>query len=132
MNDYRASAKMLRSVFGCAIVFTVLFSAGISFPHATKVQNSRGKRYTLKINNCSRFRIDRIYVSHTYDSDWGKDLLGRGHLYPEKDYSITVVAGEYDVRFVDEDGDECIINEVALFKDTTWCITTSWLKKCVR
>jgi hypothetical protein len=128
-TDKALPLSHLHSTGYYAIVFTVLLSLVLYIPHATKAQQ-RGKRYTFHIVNHSRFRIDRIYVTHTYETDWGQDLLGSVYLKPNQYYDITAPAGEYDVKLVDEDGDKCIVNEILISQDFSWEITNTWLKQC--
>jgi hypothetical protein len=38
--------------------------------------------------------------------------------------------GEYDIRFVDEDGDSCTLAKRNIFQDLSWRLTDSWLLNC--
>lgn len=90
------------------------------------------KRYTLTITNRSKWIVDEVYFESSENQDsWGKDMLGRDTLGTDEYFSITnIVAGNYDVKFVDEEGDECILYDIGITKNTSWELTTKWLEKC--
>ena len=39
----------------------------------------------------------------------------------------NIPAGEYDVKVVDEDDDDCVLNDIAIVNDTEWSLTTDVL-----
>ncbi|MCU1290175.1 MAG: hypothetical protein JWN60_2404 [Acidobacteria bacterium] len=89
-------------------------------------------RYSLKITNRSKWDIHEVYVETSENTeDWGKEWLSGRVL--KRDTFITITnlkPGEYDVRFIDEGNDECILRNIAINKNTSWAITTAWLEKC--
>lgn len=93
--------------------------------------NGLQRRYTLKITNSSRFDIDEVYISSAEEDDWGEDMLDTDILSTNQYFTIyNIVPGEYDIKFVEGDGDECTLRNIAIFKNTAWIITTKWLEKC--
>ncbi len=102
-----------------------------SFQHSL-FKSELQKRYTLTITNRSKWVIDEVYVETSENQDdWGEDMLGRDTLGEDEYFTISnLVPGEYDVRFVDEEGDECILKNIAIFENKSWAITTKWLEKC--
>ena len=65
---------------------------------------------TIKIENKSSWEIHEIYFAPTSQEDWGDDHLGKQVLKPGMTLSLTGVSpGKWDVRLVDEDADECIV-----------------------
>jgi hypothetical protein len=90
-----------------------------------------GLGYTVKIENASIYDIYHIYMSPVGYTIWGPDLLGSNILYTN--YTFTqpgLAAGHYDLKLVDEDGDSCVVPNVAVYGDTNWRITNSWLLNC--
>ncbi len=93
--------------------------------------NNPQRRYTLKITNNSRYDIYHLYVSSSEDARWGPDQLSDDVLSTGTSYTITdITPGEYDIQFVDEDGDKCILEDIGIFKNTSWSLTTAWLTNC--
>lgn len=81
--------------------------------------------------NQSSWQIHEIYFSPASQSNWGEDHLGSEVL--EKGDSLTlsgVHAGRWDVRVVDEDGDECVLEDVRIDRSDRWAITDSDLLGC--
>ncbi|HEX8144119.1 MAG TPA: hypothetical protein VF553_16075 [Pyrinomonadaceae bacterium] len=98
---------------------------------STNTVEAQGRRYTLRIQNDSRYDIHRLYMSSSEERNWGPDQLGRHILATDTAYTITdITPGEYDIKFVDEDGDSCVLKNVAVFKNTNWVLTTDWLTRC--
>lgn len=90
-------------------------------------------RYKVKITNDSRYDIHRIYMSSAESSNWGDDLLGASVLASDYTFTITdIVPGEWDIKFVDQDGDACVLRNVKVFQGLSWSITTDWLVSCQR
>ena len=88
-------------------------------------------RYSLKVTNNSKLDIRQIYISPTSRTQWGTDLLGTQVLSTGTWMTIAkLIPGNYDVKFVDEDGDECILNNTRVAQDTSWALTTDWLLGC--
>jgi hypothetical protein len=90
-------------------------------------------RYWLKIRNESRWDIYRIYMSSAEVSGWGPDQLGDRVLRFGGTFTITnITPGEYDIMFVDEDNDKCVLRNVKMFENKDWTLTSDWLVKCQR
>jgi hypothetical protein len=86
--------------------------------------------HTLKIENDSAYKIHEVYVSPQGSPFWGSDRLGSDILAP--DYLLNVfnlANGNYDVKLVDEDGDQCI-RQIAVYANRSWDITTAGLLGC--
>lgn len=86
---------------------------------------------TFKVVNYSDWTIEYIYFSPVWDTNWGNDKLGSYVLEPNFQYTMTLEHGcaNYDVKLIDEDGDECIINDVYLCNET-WNIYSEDLLDC--
>jgi hypothetical protein len=90
------------------------------------------KKATVKIINQSKWEIHHIYLSSTDDEHWGDDQLEDEILEKGQSLTLTNIACDtYDVKVVDEDGDECVIEEVDLCGDESyWKITDKELLEC--
>jgi len=90
------------------------------------------KKASVKIINQSKWAIHHIFLSSSENESWGPDQLEDDVL--ENGQSITIVnipCDLYDVKVVDEDGDECVIEEVDLCaNESYWKITDKDLLAC--
>jgi len=90
------------------------------------------KKATIKIINQSKWEIHHLYLSSSDDKHWGPDQLGDDVI--EKGASFTlknIDCDDYDIKVVDEDGDECVVEQVELCGDDSyWKITDKVLLKC--
>lgn len=90
------------------------------------------KKATVKIINQSKWEIHHIFLSAVEDEEWGEDQLEDAVLAKGQSLTITGIPCDlYDVKVVDEDGDECIIEQVDLCNDDSyWKITDKELLEC--
>jgi hypothetical protein len=91
------------------------------------------KKATIKVINQSKWEIHHLYLSSTTDKQWGSDQLG-DEVIQAKGGSFTLTnidCDDYDIKVVDEDGDECVVEAVNLCGDeTVWKITDKILLAC--
>ncbi|MGB0132875.1 hypothetical protein [Dokdonella sp.] len=82
--------------------------------------------------NQSRWAIHELYFSPTEEAEWGEDQLDDETIGTGEQFTLTgIPCDEWDVRVVDEDGDECVIESVGLCADTDkWVISDSDLLAC--
>lgn len=93
--------------------------------------SAAGSRWVLTIRNLSEYDIYQLFISSSELTRWGPNLLGWGVLSSGTYWTISeVVTGEYDVKFVDEDGDDCVLRNIPITKNTVWDLTTDWLLRC--
>ena len=99
------------------------------FPLAATAQR-RGAR--VKIINQSKWEIHHLYLSPKGDNEWGPDQLGEEIIKKGHTFTLTNIrCNHYDIRVVDEDGDECVIEDVSLCRDESfWKITDKALLEC--
>ena len=90
------------------------------------------KKATVKIINQSKWEIHHVFLSSSDDDHWGKDQLGEDVLAKGDSLTLTNIdCHTYDIKVVDEDGDECVIEEVDLCGDESyWKITDKDLLEC--
>ena len=112
------------------IAVVLLFLGGLSV--ALSPVNAQD-RYSLKIKNSSKYAIFNLYVASSEDEKWGPDQLRDNTIDLGGTFTLTdLVPGEYDIRFVDENGSECVLKKIGVFKNISWSLTTEWLEKCVQ
>jgi hypothetical protein len=87
---------------------------------------------TIKVINKSDWSIHHFFLSPADEKSWGPDQLGDEVLETGDSLTLTGIdCDEYDIRVVDEDGDECLIASVALCADNSvWKLTNKDLLSC--
>jgi hypothetical protein len=90
------------------------------------------KKATVKVINQSKWEIHHLFISPAAEEEWGPDQLEDEILAKGDSITITnIPCDEYDVKVVDEDGDECIIEAADLCGDSSfWKITDKDLLEC--
>jgi len=76
---------------------------------------------TIK-NELALWSIHHVYVSPSGSNQWGNDLLDRGSLSPGRSTTLELSKGTYDIKVVDEDGDEYLKREIKLDRNYTWTV----------
>jgi len=89
--------------------------------------------WTYTIQNNTSYAIYQLYFSATSDDEWREDKLGTEVIKAGSEFQITDIGcGEYDLKLVDEDGDECIVNALSICgEDRTWNLTNDVLIDCI-
>ena len=78
------------------------------------------------INDLGNYSIHYVYVSLSESNSWGSDRLGAEKvLNPGKSVKLELTKGTYDIRIVDEDGDEYVKSDLQLINDYTWRVRLS-------
>jgi hypothetical protein len=115
---------MLRMLMAAASLVGVLSST-------TMVVAQSSDKYTLLITNETSWDIHEIHMSSSDSGLWDRDLLGDRVLGNSDSYLISnITFGQWDVKFVDETGDSCILNKVRVTQDLSWKLTDDWLLQC--
>lgn len=91
-----------------------------------------GSDSKVVVKNLSHWAIHQMYFSPTEQREWGDDQLGNHTIETGGSFTLTgVPCDSYDVRVVDEDGDECVVEDVALCADKEkWVINDKDLLAC--
>ena len=87
----------------------------------------------VTVRNDSLWEIHQLYLSSVDEEEWGPDQLGEQIIDAQGgSFKLSgVPCDSYDVRLVDEDGDECVVREVELCAgNETWKITDEDLLAC--
>ncbi|BAP46032.1 putative uncharacterized protein [Pseudomonas sp. StFLB209] len=86
---------------------------------------------TIQIQNQSSWDIHEIYFAPSSQGDWGDDHLGKQVLKAGMTLSVSnVEAGLWDVRLVDEDEDECVIQRQQISTSQAFVIDDEDLLNC--
>jgi hypothetical protein len=87
---------------------------------------------SLTFYNESDWEIHYLYLSPSASTRWGQDQLGQDVLAPGEYLELSNIdCGTYDIKMVDEDGDECVVTEIDICaEETGWRITNQVLLSC--
>jgi len=98
----------MKSISRTLLPAAVLFIAGAA--HAAPV--------SIQFRNSSEWDIQEMYLSPTGEESWGPDQLGQATIPSGSTFTLrNIPVGDYDFKIVDEDEDECIIEEVTIADD---------------
>jgi len=94
--------------------------------------NSAVQRGEFMVVNKSSYTFAHLYLSPSNRRAWGRDQLGRRIVRPGESFTLRgIPCGLYDIRLVDEDGDSCIVTEIAMCRNHThWEVTNDRLLSC--
>ena len=88
---------------------------------------------SLVVINSSDYVIHQLYVSSADERNWGKDQLGKQIINRGERFTLrNIPDGNYDLKIVDEDEDECIIRNVRISGDMQWMLTDTIIENCVK
>ena len=107
----------------------LLALAGVVALSSTAAGSSDSK---IVITNKSAWAIHHLFLSPTEEREWGEDQLGNHTVNTGDTFTLTgVPCRAYDVRLVDEDGDECIVEDVGICaSNNAWVIDDEDLVGC--
>lgn len=109
----------MKTAFALALAMT----AGLSLP--ASADNS------IELINQTGWDIHEIYMSPSSQDDWGDDYLGSEILETGDSLTVTDVAsGQWDLRIVDMDGDECMLTDVHITASESVSISAEDLVGC--
>lgn len=114
---------MKRAAICLALVFACVFAAEA---------NAAGRKSNVTVHNKSEFSIHHFFLSSSENEHWGPDQLGDDTINNGGKFTLTSIpCDEYDVKLVDEDGDECVVGAVDICGDNDdWVITDDDLLEC--
>ena len=84
------------------------------------------------IKNQSNWDIHQLYLSPSDDNEWGPDQLGDKIIASGSNFQLhKIPCNQYDVKLIDEDGDQCVVGGVSLCGDeNAWVISNDDLLAC--
>lgn len=87
---------------------------------------------TVSLKNVSSYDIYSIQLSPFDETHWGENLIGGDALMHGESAKVAVFdCKKYDLRMVDDENVECIIQDIDLcFQDKDWNIDNTVLAVC--
>ena len=111
-----------------ALALGAILAIAGAFPTA----QAADKKAKVTIINQSDWQLDHFFMSPADKTDWGADQLGDDVISKGERFTLTdIPCNSWDIKVVDEDGDECVIEAVDLCNETAeWKITSKELLAC--
>ena len=119
----------MRAVMRWSSVLVLTLMAMLVAAGAAEARRSDSE---VEFVNRSSWDIYELYISASDEEEWGPDQLEDGILESGGSFLLhSIPCDDYDVLLIDEDGDECILEEVDLCGDSEeWVITDKALLAC--
>jgi len=85
----------------------------------------------LTVINSSDYVVHHLHISPSASKSWGPDQLGKSIIGRAERFTVNNIPdGTYDLKLVDEDGDECIVERVDINSDMNWTLTDTVVENC--
>ena len=87
--------------------------------------------HKVQFENQSAWAIQELYLSPTKADQWGPDQLNEHVINKGETFELSgIPTGKYDVRLVDDEGDECILEGVKIVESEKVVINDENLVGC--
>lgn len=118
--------KTCKTIVVTTFAFLAILASAVSVP-------AQSAYYSLRMENHTGYDIYELRLSSVNDPSWERDLLGAGVFEDGNSFTITQISpGRYDIAFVDQDADVCVLNDVPIFSNLDWDLSQRWLLNCER
>ncbi len=86
----------------------------------------------LAVHNKSKWAVHHLFLSPANENEWGQDQLGDNTIEPGATFTLkNIPCNTYDIKVVDEDGDECMVKgEKFCGHEVSWDLTDQELLGC--
>lgn len=129
-------SKILRTLLSASLVGTLLATVPVAAlaqqDLKADMREAPPAEAQIQLRNESKWSIQQLFFAPIDSNHWGPDQLNRHSVRMGDTFTLTGIdCDKYDVKIVDEDGDECIVRSVALCASSKiWTLTNNDLLKC--
>jgi len=111
---------------------TMVFLGGLLLFSVLALSAAADDSSNVTVINDSNWVLVEFYMSPTSTDEWGPDQLGDQVIGTGDRFTLTGVPCEtFDIQVIDEDGDECVMEEIDLCaNNATWHVTNEELLGC--
>lgn len=108
-------------------LFSALCALAFVVPSAASAASA-----TVTVANQSEWEIHQFFLAPSDTDEWGPDQLTDNVIGKGESFKLTSIpCNTYDVKLVDEEGDECVVEAVDICGGKgTWTITSKALVNC--
>jgi hypothetical protein len=117
---------MKRAVLAVAGILMCVSLVGFSVP-------AEAGKVNVTIKNKSDWEIHHFFLSPVEQEEWGPDQLGDEVIDANGGSFLlhSIPCASYDIKLIDEDGDECVVADVDICgNNQAWTITSDDLLEC--
>lgn len=120
----------MRQTLGVVVAACLVASVALATSKKKKAPSWWHSKVTVE--NKSHYAIHHFFLSPAHDTHWGEDLLGTDILEPGETLEVKKIeCDSYDLKLEDEDGDDCIVEDIDLcLEDADWELTDKDLLSC--
>ena len=115
-----------------AVLLGVALMSLAAFGLPAAAHAAKGKKATVKVVNKSDWELHHFFLSSTGEDEWGPDQLGDEVIGTDESFQLSQIpCDSYDVKLIDEDDDECVVEDVDICGGSeSWVITNKILLAC--
>ena len=119
-------------LYALLVALAVLAAPVLGSPAPQHKKKGKNSKASVTIVNKTKWGFDHLYLAYWDDRNWGPDQLGKDVIEPGESFTLTDIdCDTYDIMIVDEDGDECIVEDIDMCRDDSkWVVTDKDLMKC--
>ena len=87
---------------------------------------------SVTVQNDSSYNVHHLFLTPAHEVHWGPDWLGKDVLAHNETVTLTgLECEEYDIKVIDHEGDECVVEDLNLcLQDAHWQLTDKELTAC--
>lgn len=128
-NNFTVFVRSKRIIIPAIAILAVAIGSLVFTPSTSFAQK---KKATITIANNSDYDIHHLFLAPVHSNSWGPDQLGDHVIESGKSFTLqNIPCDDYDIKLVDDEGDECVVEDVELCKsDNIWKVTNRELEKC--
>ncbi|HEY6291880.1 MAG TPA: hypothetical protein VI455_10015 [Terriglobia bacterium] len=123
---FTKTRKTHKTIFAVSFALVAILASAISVA-------AQSSYHSLTMENNTGYDIYQVRLSPVNDPFWERDLLGTRVFEDGTSFTVTQISpGRYDIGFVDQDADVCVLHDVAIYNNLSWDLSQRWLLNCER
>lgn len=115
------------------IVFAAVACAALlGCAHSPSTPSHEWWHGSITIDNDSSYAVHHLFLTPAHEVHWGPDMLGRDVLDLHEYATLSGLdCSDYDLKLIDHEGDECVIEDIDLcLQDAHFHLTDQALTAC--
>jgi hypothetical protein len=132
MHKFITHSKLKAAIVGAFLATAPLIAVAQDDLKSELKSVDRTPDSQVELRNDSRRSIRQLYFAPIDSERWGPNQVSHNSIHAGDSFTLTDIrCDKYDVKLVDEDGDECIVRNIALCgADKIWHLGDKDLLKC--
>jgi hypothetical protein len=132
MHNFTPTPILKAAVIGALFATTPLIAIAQDDLKSELKPVDRTPDSQVELRNESRWSIRQLYFAPIDSERWGPNQVSHNSIHSGDRFTLTDIrCDKYDVKLVDEDGDECVVRDLSLCgADKIWRLGDKDLLKC--